>query len=66
MTSGPNFFPKIVKIMGIIPKFPFFQKKSLKICCSQKKIQVPMLFDCVAKILSIDVSMALKTKLDNR
>ena len=24
----PNFFPKIVKIMGIIPKFHFFQKKN--------------------------------------
>ena len=28
MTSGPNFFPKIVKIKGIIPKFHFFSKKN--------------------------------------
>ena len=38
MTFGPNFFPKIVKIKGIIPKFHFFQKKKKsKICCSQNK-----------------------------
>ena len=30
------FFPKIVKIKGIIPKFHFFLKKQSKICCSQK------------------------------
>ena len=26
MTSRPNFFPKIVKVKGIIPKSHFFQK----------------------------------------
>ena len=41
MTSGSNFFPKIVKVMGIIPKFHvffffFFWKKIIEICCSQK------------------------------
>ena len=36
MTSGPISFPKVVKIIGIIPKFHFFQK-NLKTCCSQKK-----------------------------
>ena len=27
MVSGPNFFPKIIKIKGIAQKFYFFQKK---------------------------------------
>ena len=27
MTSGPIFASKIVKLIGIIPKFHFFQKK---------------------------------------
>ena len=31
MVSGPNFFPKIIKIKGIAQKFYFFQKKKKKI-----------------------------------
>ena len=30
MVSGPNFFPKIIKIKGIAQKFYFFQKKKKK------------------------------------
>ena len=40
MVSGPNFFPKIIKIKGIAQKFYFFQKKKKKkskICGSQIK-----------------------------
>ena len=36
MTSGPNFFWKIVKIMGIIPKFHFFQKAYWKFAAVKK------------------------------
>ena len=38
MTSGPISFPKIVKIIGIIPKFHFFfQKKIWKLAAVKKK-----------------------------
>ena len=39
MVSGPNFFPKIIKIKGIAQKFYFFKKKKKKskICGSQIK-----------------------------
>ena len=30
MVSGPNFFPKIIKIKGIAQKFYFFKKKKKK------------------------------------
>ena len=43
MTSGPNFFPKIVKIKGIIPKFLFFKKKNNRKFATVKKNQVLML-----------------------